>query len=493
MDENIGWMSCSDNMATKIFIKKTIDGGISWQTQFEAPYENWFGLNSLQTLDENHIYGTSYNKIISSTDGGTNWKEITPQGFVGEYRNINFLNIDLGFVIFYNYANYKPELLFTNNGGISWDIQQFTNLSNIDKLQFINDSTGYFTAIDDSSHNYIFKTSDFGNSWEHIYESDSIGFSNLKFIDEQIIYGITWPGINRETNFLKSIDGGKSWNPQISKYHFFNNEYNFSKFLINDFHYNSKGEGVLLGSLGNNLTIYKTTDFGENWYLQKYSCPFTQVSFTDSLNGIAFGGYEVGGFHVMNSYGQVFSTDDGGKTWEIISETPNRILNTKFISQNTAYLLTKTGDWGSISKVFKTTDRGKTLTEIIHFEEDFKEYNTNANDLLMLDENKGWVVGNFFSSDLYGSIIIETNDGCNTWETVFTSQSTDYNYKRLTSISFFDSTGFAVGDNGQIVKYTPQLGWKEIKTNISIPLEKVFLKDELTGWISGGISNFSRI
>ncbi|MBK7105390.1 MAG: hypothetical protein IPH62_08910 [Ignavibacteriae bacterium] len=489
LNENTGWMVCSNNSATKIFIKKTEDGGTTWQTQFEAPYENWYGLNSLQVLDENHIYGTSYNKIISSTDGGNIWDEITPQGFVGEFRNIKFTNINSGFVSFYNYSNYEPALLSTTDGGDSWNIKSFNELSYINILQFISDSTGYFTAVDDSSDNLIFKTTDAGKNWEQIFKSDTISFNNLKFINEQIIYGTTWQVRNSEISFLKSYDGGKTWDFQNPKFHFSDNEYNFSQFSLTDIFLNSSGEGVILGSLGSYITVYTSTDNGNNWYLQKYSCPFTQLSFTDSLNGIAFGGYEVGGLHVLDSYGQVFSTTDGGKSWEIISETPNRIMKTNFINENTAYILTKTGDWGMITKIFKTNDRGKNLTEIISLEEDFKVQNIVAYDFTMIDENNGWIVGSYYDSISSGSIIIETNDGCNSWETVFITKSTDVIYRRLTAISFNNNIGWAVGESGQIVKYTPELGWKDIKTDISIPLEKIFFKDELQGWINGGFYN----
>ncbi|MFZ1292494.1 MAG: YCF48-related protein [Melioribacteraceae bacterium] len=489
VNEYIGWIVCSNSAGTKTFIQKTEDGGISWETQFEAPYENWYGLNSLQTLDENHIYGTSYNKIISSIDGGNIWTEIAPQGFVGEYRNIVFINSNLGFVSFYNYSNYEPSLLTTKDGGITWDIQSFTELSYIDKLQFITDSIGYFTAVDDSSDNLIFKTINSGKNWEQIFKSDTISFNNLKFIDEQIVYGTTWQGRRSQISYLKSIDGGRTWIAQNPKFYFYNSEYNFTQFTLSDIFFNSKNEGIILGNLGNYITVYTSNDNGNNWNLQKYSCPFTKLSFTDSLNGIAFGGYEVGGLHVLDSYGEVFSTKDGGKSWEIIFETPNRILKTNFINENIAYSLTKTGDWGMITKIFKTVVRGKNLTEIISLENEFKEHNILANDFVMIDENKGWLAGSYYDSISSGSIIIETNDGCKTWQTVFISKSTDFVYRRLTSIYFNDTTGWAVGESGQIVRYTPQSGWKDVKTDISVPLEKMFFKDELIAWISGGFYN----
>ncbi|MBK8944154.1 MAG: T9SS type A sorting domain-containing protein [Ignavibacteriae bacterium] len=489
INKNIGWIVCSNNIATKLIIQKTENGGITWETQFEEPYENWYGLNSLQTLDENNIYGTSYNKIISSNDGGETWDEITPQGFIGEYRNIKFLSSNLGFVSFYNNINYEPALLKTEDGGTSWNLQQFKDLSNINEILFISDSTGIFTALDDSSNNVIFKTINSGKSWDQIFKSDSISFNNLRFIDDQTFYGTTWQGRNYEITYLKSFDGGITWNSQNPKFHFYNNENIFPQFSLSDIYFNSIGEGIIIGSLGYYITVFKSLDNGINWYMQKYSCPFTQINFTDSLHGIAFGGYEVDGFHVLDSYGQVFSTTDGGKSWEIISEIPTRIIKADFINENISYVLTKTGDWGNITNIFKTIDRGNNFSDIISFETDFKEHNIFAYDFAMFNENKGWVVGNYSDSLSYGSIIIETNDGCKTWQTVFISPSLNDIYKRLTSISIIDSIVWAVGESGQIIKYTPQFGWKEIKTDIYIPLEKVLFKDELNGWISGGFYN----
>ncbi|MCB0731880.1 MAG: hypothetical protein KDC88_12680, partial [Ignavibacteriae bacterium] len=484
LNESIGWIVCSDINGVDFFIQKTTDGGNTWQTQFTALYEEWHGVNSIQALNENFIYATSYRKIISSNDGGENWNEITPQKYMGDFNNIRFLNDFYGMVSFYNSSNNEPYLLITNDGGINWSDKLFDELSYIDKFFFITDSIGYLTGADNDYINIIYKTSDSGNNWEQIFESDSIGFSSLKFTNEQIAYGTKWQYSKGETTYLKSTDGGKSWITEYPEFNFYNQQYNFTQFSIADIYFNSQGKGVMIGNLGNYVTIYTSNNNGNNWDLIKYSCPFTNLNFTDSLNGIAFGGYEIGGMHVVDSYGEVFSTKDGGKNWEIIFETPNTIKKTNFLDENTAFIFTTTHDWSIISKIFKTTDRGKNWTEILSIGDMFSDFLFVVNDFKMIDENNGFLFGQFYGPNSDGLIIVETNDGWLNWLTTFKTSSTNEKYRNLNSATFINSTGWAVGGNSNVVKYTPLNGWQEISNSFEYSFESVFFKDELNGWIS---------
>lgn len=489
ISENAGWVVCSDNLSTSLLILKTIDGGKTWQTKFNEPYDQWYGFSSIQSLDEDHLYATSYNKVIATNNGGETWDDITPQGYVGSYTYIWFVDTNIGIMCYSNYINYKPSILRTTNGGITWYEHPIKGIANIDRLFFLNDSVGYFTALDDSSDNLIYKTSDAGKDWESICKFDSNNVRTLQFVDEQTAYLSTWNFTSKVKQFLKSNDGGNSWSKINTNFNFYNKSYNFSQFTITDLFFNKNNEGIILGNLGNYLALYRSGDGGRNWDMQKYSCPFININFSDSLNGIAFGGYEVGGLHVLNSFGEIFSTNDGGKNWEIIYETPNRIIRTNFIDEDNIYILTKTGNFGVISRIFKSNDRGKNWSEVLTMEEKFNSFNFIANDIKMIDNNNGWLVGYYSDSISNGSIIVETNDGWNTWETKFISKSTENTYYTLNSISFYDTLGFAVGENGEVVKYTPSTGWKEIKTDVKGPLNKIAFKDNLNIWITGSFFN----
>jgi hypothetical protein len=62
-----------------------------------------------------------------------------------------------------------------------------------------------------------------------------------------------------------------------------------------------------------------------------------------------------------------------------------------------------------------------------------------------------------------------------------------YGYS-LNSIHACDSTAWAVGNYGLIVKYTSQNQWQTQTSVTDLPLNKIFFSDEQHGWITGGDS-----
>ena len=160
-------------------------------------------------------------------------------------------------------------------------------------------------------------------------------------IDESIIFAIMVDstGIN---NFIKSTDGGLTW--KKNQIDFWGTKIHFSTtdigFIL--------GDNTIVGSF-----FYKSSDGGDNWdiNIQKYSYPFKDVVFINNKRGFAVGGYNaVGGFHAVNRYGDMFYTEDSGKTWDHLFEGENWLTSCFFTNDQVGYSIInriwwRTGWW----------------------------------------------------------------------------------------------------------------------------------------------------
>jgi photosystem II stability/assembly factor-like uncharacterized protein len=93
-----------------------------------------------------------------------------------------------------------------------------------------------------------------------------------------------------------------------------------------------------------------------------------------------------------------------------------------------------------------------------------------------------------YNPELVGStaVIIETIDNGKHWNKVWEDQTVVF--EGLKSICFEDTIGWAVGEQGTIVKYTPQTGWVKQASITDLPLNKVYSLENNV-WIAGGYSN----
>jgi hypothetical protein len=131
------------------------------------------------------------------------------------------------------------------------------------------------------------------------------------------------------------------------------------------------------------VTLFKTTDKGENYFPVNCGTTILNGFFLDSLNGW------VGGH-----FGTSKSTN-GGNTWYHYAQTNGTIMALDFVNLNDGWLCTYQG------KIYKTTNSAVNWTE--QFSNDSK----SLYKIHFVNENTGWVVGDS------GSIIKTTNAGVN--------------------------------------------------------------------------------
>jgi photosystem II stability/assembly factor-like uncharacterized protein len=205
--------------------------------------------------------------------------------------------------------------------------------------------------------------------------------------------------------------------------------------------------GWAAGAIG---IMLKTTDGGNSWVTQPTNTTknFSSVYFIDSSYGWA-AGYN----------GLMMKTTDGGDNWFSIWNSNDEWFNTIFFHDSL------NGWAGSGNKLFQTNDGGENW--IINLEH-------GAEDIQFINISEGW----FCSS----SLIYITTDGGNSW-----NYSTTGSIHGLNSIHFTNNnTGWAVGDNGKIVKTIDGgITWVTQLSFTNSIFSSVYFFDENVGWIVG--------
>ena len=475
INESIGWaigLAYIDPNWTN-FIWKTSNGGNTWIQQF---FSTVFGFNSLYVIDATNVFTVSGNQIYKTSNGGTDWIDVFPNLQGRNYNSLWFQDSQTGVVVG-NYNDGTADrgiILKTTNGGTTWSETILNEFNSIYDLQFLDNTNGYFRANLDTT-NYICKTEDMFSSWT-VKTQHPYSITSYQFLGNNTAYAIMADSITAN-NIMKSIDGGITWHNIQS----FDIEYlSLSKIFINNL-----GTGFIIGNYDWGLgLIIKSNTEGLEWSLKKFSYPINDVYFIDKEKGFLIGGlcysplkFSTGAMH-CSPEGHIFSTDDGGKIWNIVHGLNVIFQSCLFTDEFTGFSVT--GGDRSLSSIYKTTDSGNNWAQVNEWP---------GNDICFMDEENGFVVGRYGDSLSYGAGILKTTDTGETWDLEWQFPDINNYEYNLKSIHFTNSTGWAVGEGGMIVKYSSQTGWVKQTSITDFPLNKVFFSVENNGWISGGYQN----
>jgi len=318
-------------------------------------------------------------------------------------------------------------MTFTSNVLLS--AQEWTQLNSgttnaLTDVNFVNANTGFVCG----KNGLVLKTSDGGLTWLSKNSGTTNDLACIKFIDSNT--GFASGGFSstspQNCRLIKTTDGGESWSDiQVSSTgcgggsYFIDSKIGFYAYADN---------------LYNPSVIAKTIDGGQNWSIV-YSASgwVSYFHFVDNLNGYA----------TVNN-GTVLKTTDGGQTWNPIA-LPDKIW------ASGVYFLTKDigfvggGPPNSPRVIFKTTNGGVSWTSI------------SATNMIFKINFASSLLGYALTVDLTGAgHLIKTIDGGDNW----ISESTPV--ENLRGINFLGSNlGYAVGDNGVILKYSLSSGISE--------------------------------
>jgi photosystem II stability/assembly factor-like uncharacterized protein len=496
INNDIGWLYPTSPSIENPSLFKTTDGGA-----------NWFFLSSILRCD-NPIHakpflftdsdtGYYYSrwsdykyKMWKTIDGGINWVNIYSFPTYTRPDYTFFINGKDGWIILSRGIPAILEILRTDDGGLTWAVlDTFPKPAYSSKLQFFNISNGIFLH-EDYYGSSLYKTSDGGLTWA-IIKSWNTRVTSIRFKNENIGYA------TYSDNLYRTSDGGVNWSA-------FNlSGYNVSKVEINRDSvialYGYRTYPFYKTSLhvsSNNGVTWTTSEFNANIiysmfifnsdkiflckdkYLIKASnlgsvWAKIPIGPTYNLTGISF-----------NQSGQPFAVgwkqDSLTNNYEsaIISYSP--LWRTKSIHPNLKFnFLASKNDSeifivgrnyanGGNALILKCNNEGDS----IHIK--YSSINPAINGINFLNSTIGFAVGD-------NGIILKTTNGGDHW---FELQNVTN--ENLNTVFFDSQIGFVGGTNGLVMKTTDEgLTWSFINTGITKDIKSIYIKDNNILWIVG--------
>lgn len=315
----------------------------------------------------------------------------------------------------------------------SWTQQTSNTDSTLWGVCFLNNDTGFVAG----NHGTILKTIDGGANWSTLNSGTTYDLGGLWFVDDNIGYVASW--FNEGGIIFKTTNGGNNWN---------NISLNMSDTHCGGMWFFSADSGLLAIGDNNfdNSKILKTSNGGDTWdtVYSEINGWLSFFYFPDADNGYA-----------TVSNGQVLKTTDGGNSWIVLDVgAPDLFMSgVYFFDKDTGFI-----GGGSMSppggSLFKTTDGGNTWQNISN--------GIGVSIILFTTTNIGYIVGMDSTTNWSNKVILKTTNGGIDWVLDPTPGGS------LNSISFPSiNVGYAVGDNGTILKYEDITGTNDKLLNLN--------------------------
>jgi photosystem II stability/assembly factor-like uncharacterized protein len=318
-------------------------------------------LTDICFVNPNTGWAVGNSTIIKSTNGGLNWvrQNFTAYTTYTVFKTVKFIDENTGFVagshsVYQDYyANYMYQ---TTNGGINWNLtaaQSFSGTSlfctfpiNKDTIYSAFNGIGYYSG----TSGWVGKSFDKGNSYPEHY-SANYNFYSLNFI-------------NYFTGWVSAYEANDIGDRDISY-------------------------------------IYKTTNAGVNWFLQRRdsltvnASQIFNIMFADQNTGYALG--------YRKSYGltRFFKTTNGGTNWISTNYPHSKNFAMFFINQNTG--------WIGGGSVYDSASIDYTTNGGLNWTHQLKNSNIGVTKLFFINNLTGWGIAG------YSSNIIKTTTGGTTF------------------------------------------------------------------------------
>jgi photosystem II stability/assembly factor-like uncharacterized protein len=322
-------------------------------------------------LDEKNGWGLTAQNVLRTTDGGSQWMDVTPPGLSEPAippRGF-FLNLETGWILVPRGENFGSGTIYhTTDAGKTWTSTKVPFSG--DYLDFLDTQHGWVLFASDcgagSCGGGLFHTSDGGDTWTELLKIDQDSYNNplsLPLAGNKT--GVTFAspmngwvtGMEPVDNYawlFATQDGGRTWRHQDLT---IPAEYPRAQLVVDPPHFFSQQDGLLpvnIFSLDkSNRIFYVTHDAGKTWN------PTTLVGISGVYFLISMEDIRVWDGETL------MVTQDGGKTWQLIKPNVNLsqiISQVDFVSKDTAWVLTMDAD-GKV-KLLSTTDGGNTWAPV---------------------------------------------------------------------------------------------------------------------------------
>jgi photosystem II stability/assembly factor-like uncharacterized protein len=205
LDNNRGWLG-GDNG----FLSRTEDGGHSWVKQV---VDTKSPINDIYFRDKEAGFLLAGNTIFGTRDNGVRWTEVRrllPREFNGadvELYSIRFSSKNKGWVVgsISRGDNVIDSiLLYTENGGETWQRQRAPSHLELIHIDFASDKKGWISGADGT----ILATVDAGATWTKQEAGTKATIYHIDFRNDK--RGIA---VGEKGTILRTMDGGTTWTP----------------------------------------------------------------------------------------------------------------------------------------------------------------------------------------------------------------------------------------------------------------------------------------
>ena len=314
-----------------------------------------------------------------------------------------------------------PLLLNAQN---QWEKQNYIFPENLYKVIFTDSLHGWI--IGDSA--VIYHTFDGGENWSVQYKNPQDYIKDIYFINNLTGWAIIWRSYSSYTSplILSTTNAGNNWTQNL---------FNDTVTLPGTIYFLNQNTGFIGCAYSQSKIIKKTTNGGAIWNNVRMDSlfianfPVRTMNFIDSNTGFAAGGY-------YDMCGVIWKTTDGGEYWSVYSVGSEPLNSISFPDYNT--IIISGGDYEFGVSITTSTDRG------VHWKYNLTGYFGIGYSVSFRTHSDGWISSGFSQKFLH------TSDAGENWIALNTPDSS-----AIYSVCFPDeSTGWAVGDSGSILKYT---------------------------------------
>jgi len=212
INDNVGWAANGYYAA----VYKTIDGGVTWTLQMSnATMGTNYYFRNIEFLDENiGFLGTLNGVFFKTIDGGTTWTAVT--NFPTNPLAICGLDTVGTSTIYGCGAYFTPSFIIKSvDSGTTWQyIDMSAYATGLVEILFLDENLGYASGSG-TNGGVILKTTDGGNTWTEIYNTNIPGEYVWKLqvlgSNTNVIFGSVETVLPHSGKFIRSLDAGQNW------------------------------------------------------------------------------------------------------------------------------------------------------------------------------------------------------------------------------------------------------------------------------------------
>ena len=343
-------------------------------SEASAPLIDASDIINIEMIDERNGWGITEEEVVRTDDGGVTWYNVTPPDLTETGYSVFtfFLDENNAWLQIADNNNYPfgGFLYRTNDGGLTW--QNFETPFSAGDIEFIDEDNGWILADlgvgAGSMAVSVFQTTNGGATWNRVYTndpnlegaSDTLPLGGIKVLLVPLDMQTAWIGgvvyANGNVYLFRTNDGGNTWetiaNIELPQ------EAQESQLGVEKLQFISQTQGVLvlrMSSTSQETLIFSTNDGGNTWQAFDESIPEAGLLEIPSTNEV-----------VLYSSDQFYITEDAGATFNIV--TPNilfgdSLTDMSFANAQVGWVITTSSTNRRV--LYKTEDGAQTWFPII--------------------------------------------------------------------------------------------------------------------------------